>query len=364
MRLLDLRIANLRLIQSLDLELAPGWNLFHGANGAGKTTLLEAVFLLSHGRSFRQGAREALAGNQGNEYSVFAQTVDGDARAARIGISRTRSRHEARIDGDNVTLAELTRQIAVVCFEPGSHALIAGGAEERRRFVDWGVFHVEPDFIVAWRRYQRALRQRNTLLRSGLGFAAHDGDALDTWDAELVAAAEPLHNYRCAWVERLQSPLADRLARFLPELGEPAIQFDAGWDVDSDLAGILAASRERDLARGFTSRGPHRADWSLTFPGAPRREHLSRGQEKLCALACILAQADLYAAQHEHWPIVCLDDLASELDDAHFRAVVADLRNTPAQVLATGTDMTSFVNARTTGDAVFHVEQGNVIRDG
>ncbi len=359
MRLLDLRISNLRLIESLQLELAPGWNLFEGANGAGKTTLLEAVFLLSHGRSFRPGAREALAGPASNEYSVFAQTqTDGD-RVSRVGIARTRGRHAARIDAETVTLAELTRRVAVVCFEPGSHALIAGGAEERRRFVDWGVFHVEHDFIEAWRRYQRALRQRNILLRAGLDAGVQD-DSLSPWDHELAEAAEPLNRFRSAWIATLRPVLAEHLARFLPELGELTIRFEPGWDTDRNLREVLAVNRKRDLARGFTSRGPHRADWSLEFPRAPRREHLSRGQEKLCALACALAQAALFATQRGHWPVICLDDLASELDAAHFRSVIENLHATPAQVLATGTDTSAFMSASADTIAMFHVEHGEV----
>lgn len=356
MRILDLRISNLRRLAAVEMGLEPGWNLILGANGAGKTSLLEAVFLLSHGRSFRRGAREALPGPNGNEFSIWARVASG-ARTTGVGLARSGSRMQARVDGEAATLGELAARIAVVCFEPGSHELIAGGAEERRRFLDWSVFHVEPGFLPAWRRCQRALRQRNALLRAG---RAGD-EALDLWDRELAAAAAPLREFRRAGFAELEPLLVEALADLLPDLGTPAVRLDDGWDADRDLVGILAARREHDVARGFTSRGPHRADWSLSFAAAPRREHLSRGQEKLCALACLLAQARHHAQARGEWPILCLDDLASELDARRLARVVAQVRATGAQTLVTGTSEAG-LDGSDPGDGRFHVEHGEVAR--
>jgi len=102
----------------------------------------------------------------------------------------------------------------------------------------------------------------------------------------------------------------------------------------------------------------HRADWSISFEQAPLREHLSRGQEKLTALGCLLAQAALFAGQKGEWPIVCLDDLASELDLAHQTAVVGQLTGVGAQVLVTGTELPAPLQGLSAH--VFHVEQGKV----
>jgi DNA replication and repair protein RecF len=122
----------------------------------------------------------------------------------------------------------------------------------------------------------------------------------------------------------------------------------------------LREQRGRDLARGHTTLGAHRADWSVGFEHAPLREHLSRGQEKLAALACVLAQAALYARQRGDWPVVCLDDLASELDQVHQAAVVAQLREAGAQVLLTGTELPGALQGIPA--RLFHVEQGLISR--
>jgi DNA replication and repair protein RecF len=152
------------------------------------------------------------------------------------------------------------------------------------------------------------------------------------------------------------------LATLLPELGQPTIAFERGWRGDGDPLELLAASREDDLRRGFTTRGPHRADWSIGFQHAPRREHLSRGQEKLCALACILAQARVFADQRGEWPVVCIDDLASELDGPHQEVLVQSLRAVDAQILITGTHEPEALARTGIQAAMFHVEPGQAGR--
>ena len=357
MRIERLRINGLRCLTDIDLALNPAINLFIGDNGAGKTSVLEAVFLLSHASSFRSGAKDALLQRGASQLSVFAELRHSDDRLGRIGLGRGSARWEAKVDGENVALGQLVRQCAVVCFEPGSHALIAGAAEERRRYLDWGVFHVEHDFLSSWRRYQRALKQRNSLLRSS---TIVPNDLFEPWENELTQTAERIDSFRRAYLDLLRPKLASSAAGLLPELGGPELRYRRGWAEDTDLGRLLQEQRGRDIARGHTTVGPHRADWSIAFEHAPLREHLSRGQEKLTALGCMLAQAQLHADCCGEWPVVCLDDLASELDQAHQTAVVEQLIAAGAQVLLTGTEAPRALSAIST--SMFHVEQGLVVR--
>lgn len=358
MRLEQLRIHGLRCLTDVSLTLDPAINVFVGDNGAGKTSVLEAAFLLSHARSFRAGAREALVQRGSGQLALYAEVRHRDDSAAeRLGLGRSGVRWEARINGESVSIGQLVQVCAVVCFEPGSHALIAGPAEERRRYLDWGVFHVEPEFLALWRRCQRALKQRNSLLRGGVA----DGDGLfEPWEWELSQAAELIDLQRRAYLDLLRPCLEASMAALLPELGAVELRYRRGWSGDSSLAEQLIAQRGRDFARGHTSLGPHRADWTVSFEQAPLREHLSRGQEKLAALACVLAQATLYARQRGDWPIVCLDDLASELDQVHQAAVVAQLREARAQILLTGTELPAALQGIPA--RVFHVERGLISR--
>lgn len=357
MHIRRLQIQCLRSLDDVRLELDAGINLIIGPNGAGKSSVLEAVYLLSHGRSFRSGARDALVQRECDRMSVYAEVVDVSASVHRLGLGRQGHRWQVHLDGESSrTLGDLVAHCAVICFEPGSHALIAGPGEERRRYLDWGVFHVEQAFLQHWRRYQRALRQRNALLRhAGMG---GDPAALDAWESELSQSGEHIAQARASYVEQLTPHLERQLLALLPELGAMALDYRRGWSEEQSLAESLAQRRERDSYRGHTAVGPHRADWSVGFEHAPSREHLSRGQEKLCAMACLLAQGHLYAERHGHWPIFCLDDLASELDAHHQSSVVRSLSSVEAQVLVTGTEPVAAmqdVEAR-----VFHVEHGRI----
>src|SRR5262249_21813586 len=147
----------------------------------------------------------------------------------------------------------------------------------------------------------------------------------------------------------------------LPELGAASIDMSSGWRsrADGGLLPQLRETRATDRLRGHTTRGPHRSDWTLRFPSAPRREHLSRGQEKLCAIACMLAQADLYRDDHGDWPIVLLDDLPSELDESHQRQVLASLQ-ADAQVFLTSTELPPVLAQQDIRHTRFHVEQGRL----
>jgi DNA replication and repair protein RecF len=356
MHLLRLHIERLRLFEQVEFEPGSGINLFVGPNGAGKTSLLEAVYLLGYGRSFRGGGREAPVRRGAESLEVFAELA-GTSGVHRLGLRRSGKDWEARLDGAPVsTLSDLFARCAVVCFEPGSHELIAGPAELRRRFLDWGLFHVEPSFLGVWRSYQRALRQRNALLRQGRG-----GDELLPWERELGRSGAELDRMRRGYIAALSAPLASLTEAIFPGPGAPTLHYASGWpSEEGSLEEMLPRARARDTTLGYTSFGPHRANWNVRYPTLPVRSSLSRGQEKLSALCCILAQAQHYAHARGDWPIVCLDDLGSELDRDHQARAVAWLAAQPAQMLVTGTETPN--GFESVERHVFHVEQGSVQR--
>jgi DNA replication and repair protein RecF len=351
-----LQLRDFRLFTQAELGLGPGLNLFTGGNGAGKTSVLEALHVLAYGRSFRGAVRDGLIRRSATSLQVYCELREAGGALRRLGLERGGRDWHARIDGESpANLSELYRQIAVVCFEPGSHVLIAGGSEQRRRFLDWLLFHVEPAFLPSWRRYQRALKQRNVWLKA----SSPDSAALDAWDAELAEAGAELTSQRQAWLPRLETSVRSVASALLPELGRANLRFQRGWAAETpELLDALRLARGRDLALGHTSVGPHRADWQLGYEQLPDRETFSRGQEKLTALACLLAQAGTLAEARGEWPILCLDDLGSELDRAHLGRALDWLAESPAQLLLTGTEAPFGVERWTRPLHRFHVEQG------
>lgn len=355
MRLDWLHVSNVRNIARLEVSLQPGMNLFIGPNGAGKTSILEAAYLLSHARSFRAGTHDALIRRGSDTATVLAGVIRQNG-SCTLGLSRSSSGWEARVNQLAVpSLSTALREFALVCFEPGSHSLISGTSQERRSFLDWGVFHVEPDYLAVARRYRRILQQRNAALKQ----AASDAE-LDIWDVELAQAANSLSTVRQTYFTTFSDELSQLLGLFLPELGNASVRLQAGWPEAMTLLESLSQSRGRDRVRGHTSRGPHRADWSIHFERAPLREHLSRGQEKLCALACVVAQAKHHARVTTDWPVIALDDLTSELDGAHQQVVVEMLRGVGAQILVSGVEFPQSLQTAAPDTAVFHVEHGGL----
>jgi DNA replication and repair protein RecF len=352
-----LRVRDLRCLAEAELRPDPRLTLVLGANGAGKSSLVEAIHILGYGRSFRGRIRDGVVRSGAAALEVYAEWRDGQGASHRAGLRHGGDRWEARLDGAPApSLTELCARIAVVTFEPGSHDLIGGGAEHRRRYLDWGLFHVEPEFLPWWRRYQRALKQRNAALKGNPGPAT-----LAPWERELAESGEVLTRLRQAYLQRLEPSVAAQAQTYLSELGQASLEFRPGWKrAELSLADALLLSRERDVATGHTSVGPHRADWRLGFAGLPGGEALSRGQEKLAALACILGQAARLATEGEGWPLVCLDDLASELDRRHQRQVLESVLASGAQVLLTGTQPPEALAELGLVPTTFHVERGEL----
>ena len=358
MRLSRFAVRHLRRLSGVEIAPGPGLNLFVGDNGAGKTSLLEAVHLLAYGRSFRGRVRDGLVATDAEALEIYAEwQEEASQRARKAGLRHGGQAWEGRLDGQSVaSLGELCAALAVVSFEPGSHALVAGGGEPRRRYVDWGLFHVEPAFLPFWRRYARALKQRNSLLKQRA-----PGAQLDAWDRELAEAGEPMTGLRETYLQQLQAPLAHISAELAPALGAATVEFQPGWRRDElPLADALFLARDRDLQAGYTSVGPHRADWRIRHSALPQGEALSRGQAKLTALTCVLGQAEHYAGLRGEWPVVLLDDLASELDRGHQRRVLARLAAGRAQVFVTGTELPAADALSGREYRVFHVEQGGI----
>ena len=358
MRVTRLRLADVRRFVEAELRPGPDLNLITGDNGAGKTSVLEALHLLGYGRSFRGRVRDGLIRTGAEAVEVFAEWhEDAGSRSRKAGLRHAGQRWEGRLDGESVAqLGELCAALAVVTFEPGSHALITGGGEPRRRLVDWGLFHVEPDFLPLWRRHARALKQRNALLKARV----RDGQ-LEVWDHELAEAGEPLTRRRQTYLEALEPVLQATASDLVPALGSARLQFQPGWARDGlSLADALLVARDRDLANGFTSVGPHRADWRIDYAALPGRETLSRGQAKLTALSVLLAQAERHAEARGEWPVVALDDLASELDRGHQRRVLERLLASGAQVFITGTEAPPALVDLPAEVAMFHVERGEI----
>ena len=352
MPLRRLRVSSLRCLKEVELDLERTRNYFFGANGAGKTSLLEAVFFLGRGRSFRTRQARTLIRYGDSELSVYGDVDDG-VRARRIGASFRDRRLERRVDGAPTSGSTVAEILPVQTIGPDSHRLIESGPSERRRFLDWGVFHVEHSYLEAWQRYRRLLGQRNAaLLRPG----GAPGE-LRVWTDALAEAGEEINRFRKAHVERLRPAVRAHAEVLLGRAFD--LEYRSGWRADLSLAEALDASITRDRSVGHTEPGPHRADLLLNIQGRRVHEEASRGQQKLVAAALILAQESVLAETAAARSVLLVDDPAAELDAPAFGRMLDRLATVRSQLLFTG------LTPLPTGEkdlqiAVFHVERGQV----
>jgi DNA replication and repair protein RecF len=355
-----LEVSHCRNLSAVDLALSARLNLLVGPNGAGKTSILEAIHVLARARSFRSARVLPVIEHGFSSMVVHARLVD--EHRGRIAVGVERHRHNAvdiRISGEpGRRAADVAALMPVQLMLPDAAVLVLGEPAQRRRYLDWGTFHVKPGYIDALRGYQRVLQQRNALLRAAKGDARRLGTELETWTRGVVARGLEVTELREEYIQALQVVLPQVLGQLAPGL-EIACSLNRGWPDGVDLSESMSDSLPRDVKSATTQTGPHRADLKLIAGATPAAATLSRGQAKLVASALHLAQARVTATASGRSSIFLIDDLGAELDREHNRRFFGILGETGCQVLATATSVPEPADAfGDTDRRVFHVEHG------
>jgi len=350
MSLSEITISNLRCIEHAELCLPPGLTLIYGGNGSGKTSLLEGIFVLGRGRSFRTRNSERLIRRGQAHMRVTGEVQRSAHESVRLGFEVTGAATAARVAGRAAeTLAELSQVLAVQVIEPGVHRLVEEGGYRRRRWLDWAVFHVEPQFVDLWVRYTRVLKQRNAALKTQAAIVS-------AWDADLARVGEAITESRQQLMSRLQ-PYWEAAVSALSGL-EVELHYLRGWSQALTLAEALSASRAADETRRQTQAGPHRADVAVRLHGRAARDVLSRGQQKLVAVAMVVAQLRLLQETTGMTPTLLLDDPAAELDGERLQRFIDEVASLRCQLVVTSLHPESRLFG--TPESTFRMEAGRV----
>jgi DNA replication and repair protein RecF len=350
----ELRIGGVRNISQASLACHPKLNVLHGENGSGKTSILESIFLLSRGKSFRTSHTDSLINYEEKEAVVFAALSSGK----KIGLSRGRAGKSQLKLSDSVqkNWDEVAHLLPILAIDSTTFQLLEGGPKARRQFLDWGVFHVEHTFISHWRRFKKALANRNQLLKSG-DFAA---DELDAWTRHVSESGEAMHQLRSTYFARLLPVFYHVYESIKPQgVGELAIAYQRGWAEDISLSQAMSASLSADRRYKATQVGPHRADLLIKSDQKLASEVLSRGQQKLVVSAMKIAQGVLHSSVTESPCIYLVDDLPAELDERNRALVLECLLNTDSQLFVTCVERESLAIQGNEFTA-FHVERGKI----
>lgn len=357
MRLLRLHFHSVRNLHDASLSLASGINLFVGNNGGGKTSVLEAAHMLAMGRSFRSRRVQNVIHYQADALACFGEVLTAEDTKTSLGIEKTRrGAVTCKVQGEICyRLSDYAAVLPVQVITPETVSLLTAGAEERRRFVDWGVFHVEHSFATHCQTYLRALKQRNAALRASMGGGS---DGLMQWEHILISSGERITAYRQTYLTEFQRFVKEACQRW--QLTQPIeMRYLPGWE-GSNLEGAIQRARASDCLRGFTSVGPHRAEIQMTVNGCLARDVLSRGQQKLLIFALYTAQAKQLAQRAEgKKSLFLIDDLASELDFENRARLLNELQEGQQQVLMTSIEPMDQEKIKGAGK-MFHVEHGKV----
>ena len=342
-------MSNFRCLETAELLFSPGFNLIYGANASGKTSLLEALAYLGRGKSFRGASTSNLIRHGQTEFVLFGET-ETELRSQRLGVRNSKEGLEVRVDGSSEGgAAVLADALPLQVIDPEVHSLVAGGPELRRRFLDWVAFHVEHDHLDTWRRFRRALKQRNAALK-----ARSSAAAIRSWNAEFVEVGLALDQSRRRALDVAAESLGEYGVALLgTELG---FEYQQGWARDKDLMQSLEEGLERDLQQGSTQHGPHRGDLKIAYDERQARKLVSRGQQKLLASAMILAATETAQTALERPLLLLLDDPAAELDAESLARLLSAVLGLGCQVVATSLDRGALDVPP--GSAVFHVEHG------
>jgi len=352
MRLTRLNIHQVRNIELSTLYPHPQFNFFIGNNGGGKTTLLEAIYLLALGRSFRSRQVQSVITYHKETLACFGEILDAQDNKIAMGVEKSRQAGlVCKVAGEISRLSFFATLLPVQLLSPETFKLLSAGAQERRKFIDWGVFHVEHSFGALCLRYQRLLKQRNALLKQRC-LPEH----LVVWDRELVAIGEKITGYREKYMQVLLAHIQKTQAQLLP-LPHVDFQYQQGWDPLLSLEEALARALTKDRKWGYTSVGPHRAEIVITAEGFSAHQVLSRGQQKLLICAMYIAQAEDLFERRGKKSVYLMDDLASELDRVGRQKVLRRLAEQNHQVFMTGVELPEREEWEAMGK-MFHVEHG------
>ena len=355
MHLSWLELTNTRCYETLRFEPVEGVNILIGSNGAGKTSVLEAAAYLGLLKSFRGTPDDAVV-RYGSDRAVIRGEFAVEAGTTRVEVEVPRlGRRRVLLNGKRPQRnRDVLAQIPVVAFQPDDLDLVKRGPGLRRAYLDDLAAQLWPQAGADQQDYERAIRQRNSLLKQEGRLA--DAVTLDVWDERVAVAGAAVFDHRLRLLETLDAALGEAY-RLVGERGALTWAYAANWGASieggggvNQLRDVLRERRPRDMDQRTTSAGPHRDDPALVVDGRPARTMASQGEQRTVALALRVAAYRVLSQHRPTRPILLLDDVFSELDPVHARGVMTLLDSGQVFVTSARDDEVQVTGRRWTVD--------------
>jgi len=344
-----------RNITHFDLTFSPDFNIIYGYNGSGKTSILEMIYCISRGRSFRTRASAPIIQYGSSYCTVFGLSIS-DSISMSVGFKKTldgktqlKVGHEKKPPSANALAQLLPLQL----FSPSYQEFLSQGPRIRRKFIDWGVFYLEANFVDSWSRYNQLLKQRNAAL-----IQKQPITQIALWHAEMARVGEYLFQVRDHYIQQLTQVAQYFIHRLV---GAITIEFKhyRGWETQYSLLESLNHFVKKDFQYGYTSCGPHRCDLIIRVNGLEIEDTLSRGEQKRLILSLYLAQGQLLKQSTGKTCIYLIDDVLSELDAYYQLKVLEVLKELESQVFITVLDKKVVEQVHAISQShIFHMSEG------
>ena len=335
MPLKSLQLKNFRLFLDKTFTFSDGINLILGENGSGKTTILESLNVLLTGNSFRAKETKECIHYDKEFYNLSAKgIIKGKNLSLVVENSHNKKLFSKRLLGEVSVKKEELYFLQVVLAK--NLKMIDGEPEIRRDFFNDLMFHVKPEIKKLHNAYQQALKQRNRSLKKKLS-----SSEVSVWSKELSALGLKLSleqynffkTFKEHTLESMEKNISNGSFTYLDKL---SVTFKKGWERSKKLEESLLESLERDMALGYTSKGPHRMDFTFTIENKKASSNLSRGQIKILILLVFLSSITLLKDLIDTEILLMIDDLGSELDLRNLRSIVMKILESENQIILTG----------------------------
>ena len=314
-------ILNYKNLEQVDLDFSAKMNCFIGQNGMGKTNLLDAVYYLSFCKSATNPIDSQNMMHHQDFFVIqgFYETELGNHEEVYCGMKRRQKKQFKRNKKEYTRLSDHIGFIPLVMVSPSDAELILGGSEERRRFMDVVISQYDKEYLEALIRYNKALQQRNTLLKNEQTF---DEELMEVWEEMMAASGEVVYRKRCAFIEEF-IPI---FQTFYSQISQHKESVDLVYESHAqqgNLLQLLKESRQRDQIMGYSLKGIHKDDLLMQLGDYPIKKEGSQGQNKTYLIALKLAQFDFLRRTGSHTtPLLLLDDIFDKLDASRVEQIV------------------------------------------
>lgn len=347
-------VENFRVFKYVKIDLCSNLNFFCGNNGAGKSSLIEAITILTRGKSHRSN-NLAFAIRHDEEFFRVGGRIESLSGFSQIGIEKSYTQLKIRLNEQNVnSLSKLAEIIPVQVIDSEILRIVHSGPVIKRSFLNWGCFHFDQIYRETWKNYNKIHKQINSTLK------LQDKNLLRSWYPSLISSANILHQQRLLQVDKLNLILNEHYRGWFGN-NQIRITYRKGWSEKNDFHESILLNEKRNLFNETLTIGPHRANLVLKIGDKDASTNLSKGQQKMLAMAMYLSQVKILKTYLKIKPIILIDDLVSELDKYNVELVLHDINTMDLQTIVTSIELSAIKKSTNGKQADFFTLDSGII---